>query len=73
MPHTGARNPRNHACMSSTGEELSSQSADDPRGARAVWKLGVVGPELDDGSTGNSLTTGAMNLASALRAPSAVV
>ena len=46
---------------------------DDPRGARAVWKLGVVGPELDDGSTGKSLTTGATSLASALRAPSAVV
>ena len=36
-------------------------------------KLGVVAPELDDGSTSNSLTTGATSLASALRTPSAVV
>ena len=35
---------------------LSAYSADDPR---AVWKLGVAGPELDNGCTGNSLTTGA--------------
>ena len=32
--------------MSSTGEALSKFSADDPRGARAVSTLGVVGPEL---------------------------
>ena len=36
-------------------------------------KLRVIGPELDDGSSGNPSTTGATNLASALRAPSAVV
>ena len=34
-----------------------------------VWS----GLELDDGSTSHSLTTGATSLASALRAPSAVV
>ena len=34
---------------------------------------GVVGLELDDGSASNSLVTVATGLASALRAPSAVV
>ena len=55
--------------MSSTGEELSTYSAGDPRGARAILKLGVVGSELDEGSKGNSLTTSATSLASALRPP----
>ena len=49
--HTGARNSHNRARMSST----SRYSPGDPRGARAAAKLGVVGPELDDGSTSNSL------------------
>ena len=59
--------------MSSTGADLSKCSADDPRGVRAVWEFGVFGSELDDGPTGNSLTTGATSLASALGALSAVV
>ena len=54
VPHTGARNSRNRVRTSSSGEELSRYSADDPRGARAVQKLGVIGLELDDGSTSNS-------------------
>ena len=46
-----------HICvlMYSTGEDLSTHSADDPRGARAVWKLGVVGLEHGHGSTGHVL------------------
>ena len=56
-----------------TGEELSKYSVDDPQGARAVWKLGVVGLELGDCSTDNLLTTVATSLASALRAFPAVV
>ena len=54
VPHTGARNSRNRVRTSSSGEELSRFSAEDPRGARAVQKLGVIGLELDDGSTSNS-------------------
>ena len=64
---------RNRFRMSSTGEELSKYSADDPRSARAVSKLGVVGPELDGNSPGSPSTTSATSLASALRAPSNVV
>ena len=71
VSHTGARNSRNRVLTSSTGE-LSRYAGDDPRGAQAVWKIDVIGVELDDGSTRNSLTTGATSLASALRAPSAV-
>ena len=56
--------------ISSTGEELSKYSVDDPR---AVSKLGVVGPELDGNSSGSPSTTGATSLASALRTPSIVV
>ena len=73
VPHTGARNSRNRFRMSSLGEELSKYSADDPRGARALSKLGVVGPELDGNSSGSPSTAGATSLASALRAPSVVV
>ena len=40
VPHTGARNSRNRVRMSSSGEELSRYSTDDPRGGRAVQKLG---------------------------------
>ena len=50
VPHTGARSSGNRFHMSPTGEELSKYSADDPRDARAVSKLGVVGPELDSNS-----------------------
>ena len=57
VTHTGARNSRNRFRRSSTGEELSKHSADDSRGARAVCKLRVIGPELDDGSSGNPSTT----------------
>ena len=70
---TGARNSRNHIRMSSTGEQLSKYLADDPRSARAFSKLGVVGPELHDNSSGNPSTPFATSLASALRAPSFVV
>ena len=59
VPHTGARNSRNRFRMSSTGEELSKYSNDDPRRARAVSKLGVVGPELDGNSSGSPSTTSA--------------
>ena len=50
VPHTGARSSGNRFHMSPTGEELSNYSADDPRDARAVSKLGVVGLELDSNS-----------------------
>ena len=70
--HTGARNSRNRFRVSSTGEELSKYTADDRRSARAVRKLGVVGPEVD-GSCSSSPTTGEKSLESALRACSAVV
>ena len=73
VPHTGARNSRNRVRMSSTGEDTSKYSADDPRGARAVWKLGVGGPELNDASAVHPLTTCATSLASALRTPIAIV
>ena len=73
VPHTGARGSGNRFHMLPTGEELSKHSADDPRDARAVSKLGVVGPELDSNSLGNPSTTSATSLASALRAPSIVV
>ena len=46
VPHTGARDSGNRIRMSSTSGELSTYSADDPRSAQAVSKLGVVGPEL---------------------------
>ena len=55
VPHTGAGNSRSGVRMSSTDEELSKYSADDPR-RRAVSKLGVVGPELDGNSSGNPST-----------------
>ena len=58
------RNSRNRVHIPSTGEELSRYSADDPRGARAVWQHGVIGPELDDETTSKSLTTGQTSLAS---------
>ena len=45
--HTDAPDSQNRIRMSSTGEKLSKYSADDPRGARAVWELLVIGPELD--------------------------
>ena len=51
--HSGACNSRNRFRMSSTGEELSKYSADDQRGARAVSKLGVVGPEVGGNSSGS--------------------
>ena len=51
VPHTGVRNSRNRFRMSSTGEELSKNTDDDPRGARAVSKLGVVGLERDSSSS----------------------
>ena len=57
--HTGARNSRNRFRMASTGEELFKYPADDPRGAPAVSKLGVVGPELDGNSSGSPTTIGA--------------
>ena len=73
VPHTGTRNSRNRFHMSSTGEEVSKYSADDPRSARAVSKLGVIRPELDSKASDNPSTPGATSLASALRAPSTVV
>ena len=48
--------------MSPTGQYLSKYSADDPRSVRAVWKLGMAGPEVDNGSASNTLTTGATSL-----------
>ena len=73
VPHTAARNIRNRFRMSSTGEELSKYSADDPRGARAISNLGAVVPELHGNASGSPFNTGATSLASALRAPSIVV
>ena len=58
------RNSRNRVHIPSTGEEVSRYSADDPRGARAVWQRGVIGPELDGETTSKSLTTGQTSLAS---------
>ena len=70
---TSARNSRSRFRVSSTGEEMSTYSADDPRGARAILMLVVVGPGLDGNSSANPSTTGATSLASALRAHSIVV
>ena len=51
VPHTGVHNSRNRFRMSSTGEEHSKYPAEDPRGARAVSKLSVVGFERDSSSS----------------------